>query len=312
MKSELLFLKTNYTVFVPNLRFFINKLANKENFAIIKYSVELWMMIDGAIKNMGIPISQISYEFLSSDENLKKLAKEISKYWETKRRGVRPWKSNDDAVYRVLKGITEKHTDNFMFGISSRCLTTSNIGANNYQIRDILLRIMHVSGQTGYSSFIWRDWASSGKINNLIEAFNFMPKLKVVIVGAYYFNNFGQKLKLNNYDHICIHQNEALLHLKETKQEILIKHNQYLKNNDFVLYMLVGGTAAMWLILELYRELPSASMIDIGRALDVYYYYDKIKKFTPTYMWGHWLTKSPPKWVKSILTVNKNGVFCKK
>ncbi len=67
----------------------------------------------------------------------------------------------------------------------------------------------------------------------------------------------------------------------------------------------------MWLITELHGTLKNANLIDIGRAFDVYYFYDPVMRNSPAWMFGQWLTRRNTAWVKNTLVKGKNDIFVK-
>ena len=66
----------------------------------------------------------------------------------------------------------------------------------------------------------------------------------------------------------------------------------------------------MALITELHGKLKNANLMDIGRAFDIYYFNDPVRRQTPGWMWGQWLTRSNTQWIKSKLLPDNNGVYC--
>ena len=304
MRSILLYSGFDYKVFVPEIDFFVKKIQNGQYFSIIKYSIEYWMMVAKAFNNLGISPRQMSSYFLEPNNNIGKIAQEMCKIWELKQRANRPWKSDVNVVHKTLMGLKQTYPDNLMFGLSLFNLYIP-INHDKAGVRDVVINLMSATKKEAYWTYCWREWAYNGKINTLITAANSVPNLKIVIVGSHYFKNFGQKLGLHNFDHIEIHPHNAALYVKDTKKEILNRHSKYIKENNNVLYLLVGGSIAMCLILELHNLLSSAFMIDIGRALDVYYYYDCNSE---KYAHKGWLLTCEPKWVKTVLPNNIKGI----
>jgi len=63
------------------------------------------------------------------------------------------------------------------------------------------------------------------------------------------------------------------------------------------------------LITELHGLL-NANLMDIGRAFDIYYFYDPIMRQSPTWMFGQWLNRKNTKWVLNALIPDRQGVYC--
>jgi len=302
------------TTTFPKIKFFINNINKNRYFSIVKYSLEWWMMVHRGIIMLGMSSDELTHSTFSSEEFIYNLSIKMKDKWEGQR-GRRPWKFNIAVVCRLLRALFEDYPDNMLFSASfgRRYLPKSGPLINPSPVRTSTMyqsvkQITGLSRKTFFNVLIWRVWSGNGDIHKLITFAKNREKLKVVIVGPYFFYNFGYKLGISNFQHIEIHYTDAVLHIEETKKAIIKNHKKLIRNGDDVLYLFVGGSVAMWLILELHGILEKAFMIDIGRALDAYYLYDDIRKITPKWQWGNWLVKRRPEWILNLDYEVENGV----
>jgi hypothetical protein len=299
---------SDYNIYVPNIDFFLEKIINQEFFSYSKLSVEWWMLQKRAWNTtLNTPAGQRFLKKGPSDIFFHKLAKNMAKEWEVQK-GRRKWKSDIPAISRILKMSFEEKPEGFYLGITDRCGVRDRYFPMPMRGKGELPRIFRSTfpkDEIHIHALAFRIWAAYGEIHEFVKG---IQDKNVVIVGPKHLNNFGKKLNIKKFNHIKIHSTDAILHVNKTKTQIKNNHKNLLKGNDEVLYCFVGGAAAMWLITELHGELERAFLLDIGRAFDVYYYYDLVKRQVPVWMFGRWLDKAKPTWVRQVLTKNDNGV----
>jgi hypothetical protein len=239
------------------------------------------------------------------------LAKEMCKVWEQKQRGKRPWRSSVAVVERILEMSISKKPSRFFLGVTDRC----NVNNRTFPLPPRGRRVTHIikgmlpNGEVPIHALPLRIWAVNGEINDFL---NQIRHKNIVIVGPKHFENFGYKLKLENYTHIEIHSTKAIQRVKKIKKRIEEMHEGLLSGHKDVTYFFIGGSAAMWLVTELHGKLENANLIDVGRAFDPYYFYDPVRKKSPRWMFGFWLNRGNTAWVLDKLRPDKNRVYCLK
>lgn len=303
--------ESSYQVLVPNINYFSDKILNQDYFSFTKLSIEWWLMIKKSLTTMKIPTNQLR-PLLLDNNFLTKLAHEIVYTWEHGQCGDRLWAADVSIVKRVLKMSIDKRPNNFFVGITDRAFPATDqypSPKGDKWIASVIniIETMLPYGEIPINALVLRTWAVNGAIDQFISK---IKHKKIVLVGPSHLENLGYKLNLENYSYMPIHDTEALLRAPVTKNNILTQHTKLLKHNKDVIYFIVGGSAAMWLTAELHEKLDRAYIIDIGRALDVYYYYDPIKHQLPQWMWGGWLDRRNPTWVKKNFKKDLNGIYC--
>jgi hypothetical protein len=266
-------------------------------------------MVRKSLNAVGISIE----EFLKTtidDSFLSNLAMKITSTWENGHCADRPWASNKDAVERILRMGVSKKPQNFIVGVTDRAFPATDkyppsAGEFWVPILASLMEKMLLLDGPPINALVFRTWAVNGTFHEFVTK---IKSKRIVLVGPSHLATLGYKLNFPDFTYLPIHDTEALLHLDETKKRILDVHNE--QPGKEVIYFFVGGSAAMWLISELHGRLDKSFLIDIGRAFDPYYYYDPIKKQTPKWMWGGWLDRRNPTWVKKTLKRDKDGIYC--
>ena len=268
----------------PDINFILNKINKLETFSFIKISIEFWMLVSKAITNINL-----YKEDINSDKFLNKVASNMVTAWEVQKTG-RPWKLSQDSFYRILKFIVNKKPNDILFGIS----TTGS--PKKYPDIISLIEINSFINKTLnemdiYNASCWKYWAYTGEIHTFFKNIN---KNKICVIGPSHLKNFNEKINAKNFNYIEISDKEASLHVMKIKNEI-INHNK--KSKDYTIYIIQGGSPAMDFMIQSHEQLKNACMLDIGRALDIYYYYDPIKNKFPRWYWGGWADYKPPTWL---------------
>jgi len=261
------------------------KINNNQTFTFSKYSIELWMMVWKSFDGMKVDIETISEDVLTSDEFIDALSEQMKIVWNTKQNLGRPWKFYSDTVKRIMHKAASENPENFMLGISDLETMMNKKGI-------MFLKKFLPANTKIYDSTCWKAAAYNGQIDQFM---NNLQDKNVILIGPSHLANLNKKVKLNNFNYIQIDDKEAALHTKQTAKEILHIHKT--NRNKYTVYLIQGGAAAIDLTTMLHDEIKNCCIIDIGRAIDVYYYYDPIRNKFPKWYWGGWLDLRPPTWL---------------
>lgn len=300
---------SRHQVYVPTIHFFADKIINRQFFSYAKLSVEWWMLITKALKEAGLRTGDVVKNGID-DKLIPELAKGMSKAWNEKQRGRRKYKIRDSVNERIIRMTVEEKPPGFFLGVTDRCnmnVTTFPLPRRGNMV-DLIVGMLP-KGEIPIHALPFRIWAIDGQINHFI---NLIRHKNIVVVGPRHLRNFGYKTKIKNFNFVEIHTSDASLHVEKTKAQIKRLHNGFLSGHEDVTYFFIGGAAAMWLITELHGELRNANLVDIGRAFDVYYFYDPVRRKSPTWMFGQWLTRGNTAWLLNALEPDKNNIYCVK
>lgn len=295
-----------YKVYVPTIDYFVDRILNEDHFSYVKLSIEWWMLLGKAFTRNNLRVNQFKDGIPKNIVPL--LAREMVNEWNQKQKMDRKYKTNVNVIQRILQMSINPKPKNLVLGVTDRCNVdnlTFPLPPRGSTMPNLIETVLP-KGEIPLHALPFRIWAVSGEINS------FLDKIKhknIAIVGPSHLANFGYKLGFKNFNYINIHNSDAILHVHETKTHIQQLHQRLLKGHKDVTYFFIGGGAAMWLITELHGTLERANLIDIGRAFDVYYYYDPVMKKYPNWMFGQWLTKRNTAWVRNNLIKDKDGVL---
>lgn len=292
-----LFAGSKLNVYNPSLDYFINRIKEKNYFSFIRFQIEYWRQMRIAFQYIGYP----GWGAVSLNKNAElynKIGFKMIEAWEKEQSYGRPWKFDSKIFEDHAKIILNPKPLNFYLGISDRAWYFDQWPPPPHSEWsgwfDPFLYSILPKEETQWNSLVWRRWGHSGKIQ---EFFKKLQNKTFCIVGPYYYNNFADKLQLPNAHFIEIDYLEASLKIKETYNKIIKQHEILLKTNDDVIYIIVGGAPGAWLVINLHDKLKNAFLIEVGRALDPYYYYDSFMKNVDIQLWGSWLKRNPPKWI---------------
>jgi hypothetical protein len=284
------------SIIYPDVNFISNKVNSLEVFTFIKISIEYWMLMSTALNKINVDLRTKNVEYLKSDKFLMNLANNMLISWESQKKD-RPWKASKETLYRIIKGIIINKFDNLLIGVtdtgSPRTYPIKEKFLNRHgnvlkflsQVLDDELKIYSASG--------WKYWAYTGEIDNFFKSIN---TKKITIIGPSHLKDFGSRIGAKNFDYINIPDKDAGLHTIDIKDKI-IKYNK--QSKEYTVYLIQGGGAAMDFMIMAHEHMNNCCMLDIGRALDIYYYYDPIKKSYPKWYWGGWADAVPPTWLKN-------------
>jgi len=240
------------------------------------------------------------------------MAKNIVHAWHHGQSYGRQFQADTKALRSLVSAFGRPTPDNLLFGFSNTAIHSGPLPPprDKHNVADFIQTFTTVAGKVPYNAFIWRSWAYSGEIHTFLSGIAKNKKLKIVIVGPFLYKNFGYKMGLKNFEHIEIDKYKALIYINKTKREIIRRHKTYVSQGYDVLYLFIGGSAATCMVLDLHSHLERAFMLDIGMAVNVYYFHDEIvkRKKNVGIVWGHWLTKRKVRWVFDITQHNPDGV----
>lgn len=282
----------------PTIDYFINRIKNKDYFSLVRFQIEYWKMVRIALQSMGYPGLSAPKILKKDSQFAEKLGSAMLRTFDNVQEvnGDRPWEFSERVFADHIKMIISNKPNNFFLSVSDKSVylkdNTPDVG--NKWMADLIKELIPDS-EVPLLSTIWRRWAQNGEIQRLMDL---CKDRAVVVVGPYYYEKFGKKLGFNNCHYVRIDLFKACLQVHETYINIKKLHNKLLKTNDDVIYLFAGGSAGAWLIDKLHNQIPRAFMIEFGRALDVYFYNDPVRWKSEKWVFGYWMDKRPPTWLK--------------
>jgi len=286
----------------PSLDYFINRIKSKQYFSMIRFQIEYWRQLRIALQYLGHKGWHYPPALKKDQEFYDKIGPAMLDAWVKEQSYGRPWLFTEKIFADHVKFITKPKPNDFFLAASDRAWYFDDWPPPPHDAwsrwADTVIQGMLPPGETPWNSLVWRRWGHSGKIQR------FFAELKdktFCFVAPYYYKNFGEKLQLSNFHFIEIDYLQASLHLEKTYNQIIDKHKELRKNNEDIIYIVVGGAPGSWLVINLHGKLDNAFMIEIGRGLDPYYVYDSFieEKGINMQFWGNWLKRFPPTWVKN-------------
>lgn len=321
MTTKIVSIHNNSSMLVidTDIEFFINKIAQKEYFTYSRISVEWWMLLVGAFKRLGYKNVE-SIDALDKDyiiKNIDSIVDKMIEHWNERQssaggginaKGARPWKFNHKVFVDIIKMIISPKKDNFLFAICERAFYKKDLPAlNGNSLLDAVINNVLPAGETPYNALCFRRWGQNGHIRKLISS---IDSKQVVLVGPYIYKDLGKRAGFKNYTHIEVDHSEGTFYVQKYYKQIIKLHNKLLRDEKDIIYLFTCGSVGLWLINELHGKLNKCFMLDMGRSLDAYLYYTRIKKIAPSWIWGQWLDKNKPYWAKDLN--NTSGRWVKK
>jgi len=281
----------------PDLQVIINRINKHKKFSFVKISVEFWMLMSKALRRMKADTTVLNKKHLQSDAFLQRLAKTMVIEWSYQSKG-RPWKVSSESFYRIVKMIASTKPKDFVFGVTDMGHPTEYpvkepFLQNRQNVAFFLNKVLD-DDLIVYSAAGWKQWSFTGEIHKFFMSINHN---RIAVVGPSHLENFGSKINAAKFDYIEIPSKDACLHVEDISKTIL-EHNK--NTTEYTVYLVQGGAAAMDFMDMIHNQMTNCCVIDIGRSLDTYYYYDPIKKQLPNWYWGTWLSYDPPTWLKNI------------
>lgn len=300
MQKMPLFQGSNLEVYVPELDFFMSKIENGESFSFVRFQIEYWRMVRLALRELGWPgWNKPTNMPLHDDKFIQDLGKQMVRSWNNKQSMGRPIKFIPEVFSDHMRMVINPKPEGFHLGVSDRAWYFGILPPEPIDKWSPwsapLIKAFLPENEIPFQSIILRRWSNNGTIHQMFEKFKDHP---TIILGPYYYKNFAKKLGLTNTKYINISLTEACLHLDSTLKDIERAHNELHNKFGKVFHLYAGGSAGAWLAIKLHEQLKNATIIEFGRALDVYFYYDKVKGEAPRWTWGGWMDLNQPKWIK--------------
>jgi len=276
------------SILETKISFALNKIQSNEYFTTIRYQDIWWnktnKAYDQAVAKFGLKGKKPKWtgEFLNAWTDF------WMEEWNARKE---PYKFNKFVIRKNLETIVESKDDNFFMMVKAM--------QKNMRVK----MMEYVPEREFHYAHMWRRAATDGSIHQLFEQ---NRDEKIVLVAPYYYKNFGEKLRLGNFEHIEIDNKFAARHIRVTADDLIDKHRQRVRGKEKVIYILVGGATGNALA-TLIHGLDKAFIMEIGRALDVYYSHDKALTGAPGFMWSPcWLGKAqkPEPWTEWIFDKN--------
>jgi len=293
-----LFEGASLEIYRPDIDYFIDKIKNCEYISQIRFQIEYWNMIRSAMRIMGYPGKEMP-KVKVDNKFLDKLSHSMMRAFENDYhvgRG-RPWKFSQEVFRGHLSAITSPKPEGFILAVADRGVYYDDgVPETGHAWQSDLIKTLIPNGEVPFLSTVWRKWSQSGEIQKFIDV---IKDKAVVVVGPYYYKDLAEKIGLTNHRYIEIHYKEACLHVKKTKQRMIVAYNEMLRENDDVVFLMSGGSAGAWLAYELHTRFEKAHILELGRAMDVFFCYDyDIRSKVPNWVFGQWMKNNPPLWLK--------------
>jgi hypothetical protein len=268
---------------------------------MIRFQIEYWRQLRIALRYMGHKGWQYPAAMKKDQKFFDEIGQHMLDAWVKEQSFGRPWQFTAELFGDHIKCIAKPKPDNFYLAVSDRAWYFDQLPPPPHpewsHWAGGVIKGMIPDDETPWNSIVFRRWGHSGKMQRF---FNELRDKTFCFVAPYYYANFGDKLQLPNFHHIEIDYLKATMELDETYDKILKKHEELTKDGKDVIYIVVGGAPGSWLVINLHDKLQNAFMIEIGRALDPYYFYDSFitENNVNLQFWGSWLKRFPPTWVK--------------
>ena len=169
----------------------------------------------------------------------------------------------------TMKVTTREHPDNLFLTIKADEIK-----------RQHLVRKLTLKDEFLYAHS-WRNYASTGDIHRLfVENADY----HFIVVGPFFYKNFGCKISLKNFSLIEISETRGCDNINRTIAQIVALRNS-IKDKKVICLCSAGGISA-FLISKLHELLTETFIIDVGRALDAYYCHDDVLIKGPHWRWS--------------------------
>jgi hypothetical protein len=263
---EIIPLCKNSDIFVynPKIDFFYKKIESSSYFSSPRQQHGIWdVILSVATLNEVIP------------DNYELIAKRMSTIHNTK--SSRMWSTKKNICEDLLWFMHSKKPLNMLYALSDVGFYCTDLPPHEidtpykmdifgprhgFRKRQELMKKILPPGEIPFNGVIWRKYSFHGQLQKFISDHS---DRKIVLIGPWYFKDFGIRAKLQDYEFIEIDYYKASDECQKTYEAILDKQ---FKN---ALYFVVGGSFANWLVFKLHNILAENFVIDIGRALDIYY-----------------------------------------
>ena len=133
-------------------------------------------------------------------------------------------------------------------------------------LREILLALAPQTRPWHYA-LVFKDAAVTGELLTITEAIRPFP---VVAVGPAHIGGLGAALGLPRFRHVAIHESEAIADRKKVLKALRAVLSSADHRGEPVVVLLQAGTLAWWLEYRIFPDFPRATMLDLGRTLDLW------------------------------------------
>ncbi|MDP2685281.1 MAG: hypothetical protein Q8P20_09690 [bacterium] len=247
----------------PNIDFFLNKIKNSEYFSLTRHADWWWQRVLRAICK-AIPLFDVTKDSINLTKQLKnKIASDIS---DASRNNA--YSTSREVILENIEVTVKTHSDDLFFTVK----------AMNSE-RQHLVKLL-TSKDEFLNAHSWRNFAGSGEIHRL---FTENSDCHFIIIGPFYYENFGEKLSLDSFSFVEIHETRGCNKVGQTVNTIssLIKSIKDKK----VICLFSAGSLSSVMIARLHELSMQTFLIDVGRALDPYYCHDDVLLKGPEWRW---------------------------
>lgn len=253
-------------VYNPKIEFFYKKIKKSDFFSSPRQQHAVW----DAILSVTTVDEFIPANFSSIAENIEKKAGGL--------KGWKAWNTKKELCEDLFWFISSKKPPNLLYAVSDVGLYVTDLPPHEIDIpyngkdmfgprwgfrqRQELIKKILPPDEIPLNGVIWRKYALNGQLQKFISDHK---SKKIVVIGPWYFKDFNIRAQLEDYDFIEIDYYKASEKYQETYDAVLNK------KYENALCFIVGGLVGNWLAFKLHSVFLKNFIIDIGRALDVYY-----------------------------------------
>ncbi len=246
--------------YFPDIDFFLQKINSLEYFSMLRFADWWWEALfwalqkiphskNGKVINNGI-INAIAQTIVHNKRNH---AYDISK----------------KTILESVRITTRKPAQNMLFTVKAKRHSRRKV-VKTLTKRDEFLY-----------AHSWREYASTGEIHRLFEE---NPDYHFIMVGPFFYKNFGRKISLKNYHFVEISERSACHYADKTIRQVINVRNKI--ESDKVICLFSAGGISPYLITKIHERINKTFLIDIGRALDIYYCHDHVLLKGPGWRWS--------------------------
>jgi hypothetical protein len=256
----------------PGFDFYLGRVLRREQFVFVKRSHGFWdrladacdvvpeliPMVEAASSGCGEEERRMMQEqFLS---RLSRLSEEEVRRLEGRRGYKRYW--TDDFVIDLLRAVMHplRRADYF------EAVTLRGLH------EEARLKMMCRAFMPAYSVFhganVWKQAAKSGALLGLCDA---LRSFAVILVGPSHLSPLGEMLQWPRFRHVGIHPTEAVAERETTLAECRRRVAEFSGDVAPVAILFQAGAMSHWLVYRLADDVGSGFLLDMGRALDVWF-----------------------------------------
>lgn len=265
-------------IYDPDLNFYLEKIKELEYFSMMRFADWWWNAISIALE-----------QTVGLNEDVKVDNRLINRMGERLLKAGRsdPYVSSLKVIKENMRTTIAEQPDNMFFSVKSGPPHWP-LGGCSVSVKEMRRRRRLIKALTSKDEFLyahaWRNFATTGEIHRLFEE---NPDYHFVIVGPFYYKNFGRKIGLKNFSLIEIHETHEHKYVDRTISKI-VRHRNSIDSKK-VVYLFSAGSVSTYMISKLHNLVKNAFLIDVGRSLDAYYCHDSVLKKGPHWRWsGAW------------------------